>query len=190
MRGGPSHIDMWDPKPDAPVDYRGEFGTMDTNVPGIQLSDMMPGHAKVQDKYSIIRSLYHDNAGHSAGDQICFTGYPPGSDPNVNIHPSCGSIVAEQQQSLRPELPAYVAIPRQVPGTDSSYLGVAYRPFETQADPASSGPFEVKNFALPDGLSRSVWSKRMLSNFDRIASRGCLDRWKPWTVSSNKRGIW
>lgn len=171
MRGGPSHIDMWDPKPEAPIDYRGEFGTIDTNVPGIQLSDMMPGHAKVQDKYSIIRSLYHDNAGHSAGDQICFTGYPPGSDPNVNIYPSCGSIVSYQQEQIQPELPAYVMIPRQVPGTDSAYLGVAYKPFETQADPANNGPFEVKNFALPEGLTAQRMGNRksLLRSFDRIS---------------------
>ncbi len=81
MRGGPSHIDMWDPKPDAPAEYRGEFGTIDTTVPGIQLGDLLPMCAKAMDKWSIIRSLYHDDAGHSTGDQICFTGYPAGRSP-------------------------------------------------------------------------------------------------------------
>ena len=93
MRGGPSHIDMWDPKPDAPAEYRGEFGTMPTSVPGIQLSDMLPLCARVMDKWSIVRSLHHEDAGHSTGDQMCFTGYPPGPNPDENIHPSCGSIV-------------------------------------------------------------------------------------------------
>src|SRR5947209_1379600 len=81
MRGGPSHIDMWDPKPDAPVEYRGEFGTMRTNVPGIILSDMLPMCARRMDRWSIIRSLHHNDAGHSSGDQICFTGYPAGPNP-------------------------------------------------------------------------------------------------------------
>src|SRR5438874_6752973 len=76
MRGGPSHIDMWDPKPDAPVEYRGEFGTTSTNVPGIQLTDMLPLCGSIMDKWSIVRSLHHNDAGHSTGDQICFTGYP------------------------------------------------------------------------------------------------------------------
>src|SRR5262245_40841529 len=67
MRGGPSHIDMWDPKPDAPAEYRGEFGTMRTNVPGILLSDMLPRCAGIMDKWSIIRSLHHHDAGHSTG---------------------------------------------------------------------------------------------------------------------------
>ena len=57
MRGGPSHIDMWDPKPNAPVDYRGEFNTIDTNVPGIQLTHMLPKSAQIMDKWSIVRSL-------------------------------------------------------------------------------------------------------------------------------------
>src|SRR5205814_2940398 len=82
MRGGPSHIDMWDPKPDAPEEYRGEFGTMPTRVPGITLSDMLPMCARVMEKWSIVRSLHHADAGHSSGDQICFTGYPSGPSPD------------------------------------------------------------------------------------------------------------
>ncbi|MEQ8789754.1 MAG: DUF1501 domain-containing protein [Pirellulaceae bacterium] len=173
MRGGPSHIDMWDPKPDAPAEYRGEFGTASTSVSGIQLTDMLPMCGRVMEKWSILRSLYHDNAGHSAGDQICFTGYPPGPDPNGNVKPSCGSIVAEQQGHLRPELPAYVMIPRMVPGTDAAYLGASYKPFETQADPANSGPFKLPNFELQQGLSveRLGDRRNLLEGFDRLRSR-------------------
>src|SRR5262245_4878779 len=80
MRGGPSHIDMWDPKPDAPEEYRGEFGVHTTKVTGIHLSDMLPHCGRIMDKWSIIRSLHHNDAGHSSGDQICFTGYPSGSN--------------------------------------------------------------------------------------------------------------
>jgi hypothetical protein len=69
MRGGPSHIGMWDPNPEAPVEYRGEFGTMATNVPGIQLSDMLPRSVACMDQWSILRSLHHHDAGHSTGDQ-------------------------------------------------------------------------------------------------------------------------
>ena len=78
--GGPSHVDTWDMKPNAPAEYRGAFGATSTNVPGIQICDMLPQCAAVQNKWSIIRSLHHTNAGHSAGDQILFTGHPPGSD--------------------------------------------------------------------------------------------------------------
>jgi hypothetical protein len=74
MRGGPSHIDTWDPKPDAPAEYRGEFGVRPTNVPGILLTDLLPLCGRIMDKWSIVRSLNHADAGHSSGDQICFTG--------------------------------------------------------------------------------------------------------------------
>src|SRR5688572_3257330 len=127
MRGGPSHIDMWDPKPDAPAEIRGEFGTIGTNVPGIQLTDMLPNSAKCVDKWSIIRSLNHHDAGHSTGDQICFTGYNAGPSPDENVMPSCGSIVAEQLGHKTPDLPAYVMIPRMLPGAGAAHLGVAYK---------------------------------------------------------------
>jgi hypothetical protein len=170
MRGGPSHIDMWDPKPEAPAEYRGEFGVSATRVPGIQLSDMLPMCGRIMDKWSIVRSLHHEDAGHSTGDQICFTGYPSGPKPDENIHPSCGSVVARQLGHLNPQLPAYVMIPRMVPGTNSAYLGVAYKPFETVADPAQEGPFQVPNFALTQGLSLDRLGDRrtLLHGFDRV----------------------
>jgi hypothetical protein len=170
MRGGPSHIDMWDPKPDAPVEYRGEFGVIRSNLPGVLLSDMMPRCARIMDKWSIVRSLHHHDAGHSSGDQICFTGYNSGRNPDENIHPSCGSIVSRQLGHLTPELPAYVMIPRMLPGAGSAYLGVAHKPFETQADPAVRGPFRVPNFSLPSGVSlEQVGDRRgLLRSFDNI----------------------
>ncbi|MEL0097067.1 MAG: DUF1501 domain-containing protein [Planctomycetaceae bacterium] len=170
MRGGPSQHETWDPKPDAPVEFRGAFGAMNTNVAGIQICDRLPQCAKVQDRWSIIRSLYHDNAGHSAGDQIVFTGYKPGPDPNVNIHPSCGSIVSEQLGHLSPELPSYVMIPRQVPGTDAAYLGAAHKPFETLTDPATPGTFKMQNFTLQETISNSRFRNRkaLLSDFDTM----------------------
>lgn len=181
MRGGPSHIDMWDPKPDAPEEIRGEFGTIDTNVPGIQLTDMLPLTAQVMDKWSIVRSLHHHDAGHSSGDQICFTGYNSGPNPDENTHPSCGSIVAEQLGHRRRDLPAYVMIPRMVPGTNSAYLGVSYKPFETGSDPATPGPFKVQNFALAEGLTvdRLGDRRNLLNGLDRVRrdldNRGQMD---------------
>jgi uncharacterized protein (DUF1501 family) len=171
QRGGPSQHETWDPKPDAPQDYRGAFGAMSTNVPGIQICDLLPKCAKVMDKFSIIRSLYHTDAGHSAGDQIMFTGYPPNKgNPNENYYPSCGSIVAEQQGHLNPDLPPYVMIPRRLPGVDPAYLGKKYAPFETQADPAVEGPFNLPNFSLGDSLSLNRLDSRkgLLRSFDDI----------------------
>ena len=170
MRGGPSQHETWDPKMQAPAEYRGAFGATSTSVPGIQIVDLLPKCAAVMDKWSIIRSLHHTNAGHSAGDQILFTGHNPGPQPDVNVHPSCGSIVSEQLGHLTPELPPYVMIPKQVPGTDSAYLGVAHKPFETLSDPANDGPFELKNFSLVEGISETRFSSRkeLLQGFDQF----------------------
>ncbi|MEO8496439.1 MAG: DUF1501 domain-containing protein, partial [Planctomycetota bacterium] len=160
MRGGPSQHETWDPKPDAPVEYRGAFGATQTSVPGIEIVDLLPRCAKIMDKWSIIRSLHHEDAGHSAGDQIMFTGHKPGPVADVNVHPSCGSIVSEQLGHLTPELPPYVMIPRQVPGTDSAYLGVAHKPFETIVDPADDGPFNLQNFSIVEGINDTRFGGR------------------------------
>jgi hypothetical protein len=121
-------------------------------------------------KWSIVRSLHHDDAGHSSGDQICFTGYPAGPNPDENHMPSCGSIVARQLGHLTPRVPSYVMIPRMVPGTGSAHLGVAYKPFETGADPATTGPFRVPNFAPPEGVTLERMGDRrgLLASFDRV----------------------
>ena len=170
MRGGPSHIDMWDPKPDAPIEYRGEFNTIGTSVPGIQLTHMLSRSAQCMHKWSIVRSLHHHDAGHSAGDQICFTGYNSGPSPDVNVYPSCGSIVSEQLSYERPEMPAYVMIPKMDPGTGPAYLGVKHKPFETLADPADPGPFSLPDFTLSEGLSTDRLGERraLQQNFDRL----------------------
>jgi hypothetical protein len=150
MRGGPSHIDMWDMKPEAPTDYRGEFKPIKTAVADINICELLPKTAAIMDKWSIIRSLHGGD--HSGGDQLCFTGYEPGPNRDENVCPSVGSVVSKQR-GPRAGLPGYVMIPRQVPGTDSAYLGPAFKPFETQADPASDGPFVVRNLDLPEGVS-------------------------------------
>ena len=170
MRGGPSHIDMWDPKPDAPDEVRGEFGTIPTSIPGVRLTDMLPKTAKLMHKWSIVRSLYHHDAGHSRGDQICFTGYDSGPNGDENIYPSVGSVVSKELSHTTPKLPAYVMIPREVPGTGSAYLGVAHKAFETQADPANTGPFRVQNFDLANGVTadRVGDRKSLLARFDRM----------------------
>jgi uncharacterized protein (DUF1501 family) len=170
MRGGPSQHETWDPKPDAPAEIRGPFGAIATKVPGIRISGLLPKSAAIMNRWSIIRSLHHDDAGHSGGDQICFTGYPAGVNKDVNVSPSCGSIVAKQFQDQNQRLPAYVMIPKVVPGTDAGYLGPAYRPFETQADPAQGGPFQVPNLQAPEGLSleRLAGRRELLGGLDAL----------------------
>ncbi len=170
MRGGPSQHETWDPKPEAPVEYRGYFGAIPTSVSGIQICDMLPKSAAIMEKWSIVRSLYHRDAGHSSGDQICFTGYPSGPKPDVNTYPSCGSIVARQLSQRNPELPAYVMIPRRVPGVDPAYLGAGCAPFETQADPAQTAPFKIPGLVRDASLTldRVQDRRSLLQDFDRL----------------------
>lgn len=164
MRGGPSQHDMWDPKPNAPVEIRGEFKPISTSVPGIQVSELLPMTAKIMHKWSIIRSLAHrtedGNVGHSDGDQICFTGYPSGPKPDINVMPSCGAYAAKQLQHLDPSMPAYVMIPKNVPGTGSAWLGKANAAFETMSDPAALGPFKIPNFTFSEGMDSSRLNER------------------------------
>jgi hypothetical protein len=139
-------------------------------VPGVRLTDMLPMSAGIMRKWSIVRSLHHHDAGHSTGDQICFTGYNSGPAPDENVYPSVGSIVSKQLGHLSPHLPAYVMIPRMLPGAGSAYLGVAHKPFETQADPATPGPFRIPNFSLATGVTNEGAGDRrsLLAKFDTL----------------------
>lgn len=172
MRGGPSQHETWDPKPDSPSEYRGEFNSISSKVPGIHLCEHLPMSAKMMDKFSIIRSLHHKEAGHSAADQICFTGYeiPKGGTTEQNHSPSCGSIVSKELGHLNTNIPSYVMIPKNVPGTQASYLGNRHAPFETISDPAVFGPFSVPNFSLVEGISydRMESRRNLIQHIDSI----------------------
>lgn len=178
MRGGPSQFETWDPKPQAPVEIRGEFSPIDTAVPGIQVSEHLPRSAKIMDKWSIIRSMHYrpedGRLDHSTGDQVCFTGHPPGPIPDINVSPSVGSQIKRQLQSLNPQMPAYVMVPRHVPGTSPAYLGSRWDAFETQADPASSQPFAVPNLRLLEAVStdRMQDRRRLMEDLDALKRRG------------------
>ena len=172
MRGGPSQHETWDPKPNAPSEYRGEFNAIPTNVDGIQLCEHLPMSAKIMDKFSVIRSMHHGEAGHSAADQICFTGYdlPKGAITEQNAYPSCGSIVSKEFGHLNTKIPPYVVIPRNLPGTGASYLGHKHSAFETGTDPAVFGPFSVPNFSLTTGISYDRLSdrKELITSIDKL----------------------
>lgn len=175
MRGGPSQLETWDVKPNAPLEIRGEFKPIPTSVPDIQICELLPQTARIMEKWSIVRSLQHPpeygDVSHSRGDQVVFTGYAPGVNEGENVHPSVGSVVAKQLQHLDPAMLAYVMVPRMIPGTGSAYLGPKCQPFETLADPASKGQkFEVPNLATLQGVSVDQIENRrqLLSGLDQI----------------------
>ena len=146
--GAPSHVDLWDMKPDAPSEIRGPFKPIRTKSPDIDISEILPMHAKVADKFSLVRSFTHRNAGHGPADHYMFTGYHPaagfngGLKPN-NQHPSMGSVISHKLGPRGP-IPPYVCLPNMHNSGSAAYLGAKAAPFTIEADPSSPG------FAVPD----------------------------------------
>ena len=108
--GGPSHIDLFDLKPDAPVEYRGPFRPIRTNVPGIEINEHLPRLAELADKFAIVRSLHHERGEHSGGTHRFLTGYPSqAANLNDAEFPDVGSVVAHQLATASSPVPLFVA---------------------------------------------------------------------------------
>jgi hypothetical protein len=167
--GGPSHLDMWDLKPEAPAEFRGEFKPIGTNVAGIDISEHLPLSARQMDKFSILRSVTHPDAGHESASHYLLTGYKPSNDIPSNEVPSYGSITAKERGPRREGLPAYVAVPQAPRNSMAAYLGVAYNPFSVGADP-SENSFSVRNLTLPNGISldRLEDRRKLLGSIDTL----------------------
>jgi hypothetical protein len=169
LAGGPSHIDMYDLKPNAPAEFRGEFKEIDTNVSGIRISEHLPMQAAMFDKLAVVRSGTHTNAGHGMGSQWMLTGYQPTIEVNDNIYPACGSVVSRMQGPNSPGMPAYVNLPRRLGLGNAAYLGASFNPFAPDDDPNNEG-FRVRNLKLPGRVSESRLERRrgLLSEVDAI----------------------
>lgn len=169
LAGGPSHIDMYDLKPSAPIEYRGEFRPISTNVSGINISEHLPRQAQIMDKLSIVRSVYHTNAGHGMGSQWMLTGWQPTIEVNNNIFPACGSVVSNLLGANDPDLPAYVNLPRSLGLGKAAYLGASHNPFSPEDDPNGEG-FKVRNLRLPGqvNVDRLGNRRNLLSKLDNI----------------------
>ncbi len=136
--GGPSHLDLFDLKPDAPVEYRGPFQPIRTNVPGIEISECLPKLAGLADKFTLVRSLHHERNEHSGGTHRFLTGY---ASRAANLqdaeYPEIGSVVARQLESRAEEVPLLVANTKFY-GGGPAYLGAAYAPYMPSPNPATS----------------------------------------------------
>jgi len=137
LDGGPSQFETYDPKPNAPTDYRGPWGDMRTKVPGIRISEMLPQHAGHADKMCFLRSVHHDNGDHFAAAHWMLTGrFGSTSKNKAQMSPSVGSCVAKLAGARSFGLPAYVGLPAAesvylYPGYQgAAYLGDAYNPFQ------------------------------------------------------------
>jgi uncharacterized protein (DUF1501 family) len=157
LDGGPSQLETYDPKPDAPSEYRGPWGAIRTKVPGIQLCEMLPHHARHADKMVFVRSLHHDNGDHFAGAHWMLTGRFGSNAANLpQKFPSVGSHVAKVRGANRPGLPAYVGLPSAqsvylFPGyMGAAYLGGEYNPFDVDREQK----YLAANSTIPIGTPR------------------------------------
>ena len=136
--GGPSHIDLFDLKPDAPSEYRGPFKPIKTNVPGIEITELLPRLAKQADKFALIRSLHHERNEHSGGTNRFLTGYPSiAANLADSEFPEIGSVVAKKLTTDRKKVPLFVANTKFY-GGGPAYLGSAFKPFMPSPNPQSS----------------------------------------------------
>jgi hypothetical protein len=156
LPGGIAHQDFVDPKPLAPIEYRGEMGTVKTKLPGDFFNEHMKKTADVADKITVCRSMTHGEAAHERGTHNMFTGYRP--SPALTF-PSIGSVVSHEF-GPRKNLPPYVCIP-SLPTTyaSSGYLSSAYAPFSLGSDPANPG-FTVQDLKRPGGVDDKRFTKR------------------------------
>ncbi len=170
MGGGPSHIDMYDLKPGAPREIRGEFAPISSSVAGYQFCEHLPRQAAVMDKLAIVRSVQHTNPSHLPASHWMMTGYEAAVSAKANFNPSLGSVVSKLRGPNVTGLPGYVSLPKQQLLGGSAYLGMAHNPFTPESDP-SQQDFEVKNLSLATGLTplRLRDRQQLRDGLDRIS---------------------
>lgn len=181
LDGGPPQHETYDPKPDAPAEYRGAYKAIETSVSGIRLSELLPRHAKLADKMAFVRSVHHDNGDHFAGAHVMLTGRwgATGSDTTPRS-PSAGSYVARSRGPNRPEMPAYVGVPNIhsvgiSPGYHgANYLGAAYDPFFPYSAGGDGGkPGTPTMFKQSADRARLARRSDLLKRFDNV--RGMVE---------------
>jgi hypothetical protein len=159
LPGGPSHMDTYDLKPDAPAEYRGEFRPINTNVPGVQICELFPRQARMWDRLACVRSIVSVDE-HS--DSLVMTGYSENTN-RIAHHPSFGSVLSRLRGSANADVPPFVSLRGLSIGCEPGYLGVAHRAF------TPSGP-GVENLRLAGGVTteRSADRRGLLERFDTV----------------------
>jgi uncharacterized protein (DUF1501 family) len=171
LDGGPSQLETFDPKPDAPAEFRGPFGVWKTAIPGVNVSALMPEVAKRINKVALVRSLYHDNGDHFAAAHWMTTGRFGSSAVNLpQKYPSVGSYVARVKGTNKPGLPAYVGLPSAetiylFPGyMGAAYLGGQYNPFDVDRDHKYLGATDPTRIRSPKWLSNLAGTPEAVAN--------------------------
>ncbi|WP_169980346.1 DUF1501 domain-containing protein [Tautonia rosea] len=179
--GGPSHIDTFDMKPDAPEGIRGEFSPIASAVPGVNVTEHLPRFAQVMDRVAQIRSVHHRMKNHNSASYYSLTGHAPPLDDirlrdTLELFPSYGSVVSKLRPSEDPAVPSYVSYPHVLrdgsvtPGQHASFLGKPYDPFFIGQDPSEPG-FRLPELELPEStpLGRLDDRRGLLELIDRQA---------------------
>jgi hypothetical protein len=187
--GGPSHLDTLDPKPNAPAEVRGEFRAIDTVVPGIQISELLPQTAARMDRLAVLRSLTHNDPAHLSSAHAAYTGHlapnvvSDKDPPSPNDTPHLGSVVA-RMRATSGGLPPFVMMPWKVfhpaapggvaPGQHGGWLGASYDPFLAAGDPSKPG-WSIPELGLVDGVQTGRLNDRrsLLASLD--GARRSLD---------------
>lgn len=177
LEGGPSHIDMWDLKPDAPSEIRGPFQPISTVVPGTQISQLLPLTAGIVDKLTILRSHSHKDNAHQTGRHWVLTGYPPNfadgqakGVPFNELYPSIGSIIS-RELGANGAVPPYVEIPNPLGPGGPGFYGAKYGPFTIDNDPVQAD-FKVRDLDVPTGISQERFARRqkLLAEAERLGA--------------------
>src|SRR5262245_15121002 len=171
LDGGPSQLETFDPKPDAPAEFRGPFGIAKTRTPGVFISELMPKLADRFDKFSVVRSLHHDNGDHFAAAHWMTTGrFGSSAVSQAQKYPSVGSYVARVKGANKSGLPPYVGLPSAetvylFPGyMGAAYLGAAYNPFDVDRDNKYLGAFDTRRVRSPKWLTNLAGTKEAVEN--------------------------
>jgi hypothetical protein len=155
MAGGMSHLETFDPKPYAPIEYRGELGSVKTKD-GDVFGGQLPRLASISNKFTAIRSMTHGEAAHERGTHNMLTGYRPSA---AIMYPSMGSVVSHELGS-RQDLPPYVSIPNAAdPYLGTGYLSSAYGAFSVGGEPSAKN-FKVRDLNLPGGVTPERMERR------------------------------
>jgi hypothetical protein len=164
LDGGPSHLETFDLKPDAPAEVRGPFQPISTKVAGIQISELLPRTAAITDKLAIVRSLTSPLGEHGLANHYLLTGYKPSP---VLQYPSYGAVVSKLLRE-RPILPPYIAIPESRATAGAGFLGNAHEAFATKGDP-SKPDFRVRDLDFFPEVTESRIERRQqfLREFDQ-----------------------
>ncbi len=169
LAGGPSQFETYDPKPHAPIEYRGPLSAISTSLSGEQFCELLPRQATMLDKLTVIRSIRHSKSSHDPSSHLTQTGYyKTGPKGGPSQMPCFGSVIGKTRGANVPSLPAYVAVPTIMRNGGAAHLGRGYEPFQTSGDP-NDPKFQVKNLTLIDSVSLSRLD-------DRRSLQSALDR--------------